>query len=194
MKIEAGKRLSAAPISKRERTRFMLELMKRVPLLKKQQLSEDGTSIELNPDFDLELFKKQLKKLGWVRFSRSMVGYEAVRADWTWPIELVKNGDGSLMLRLGKDDGAQSAKSLLAEAAKAILPGGFGVYDDHAHYKRAGISEKEVTKILTDIAKKAGEYGFRDIRDEFRKGPLVISVVQEPDLVEVYIDFDARRG
>ena len=193
MKIEAAKRLVGAPISKRERTRFMLELQKRVPLLRSQSLSEDGQTIDLQSDFDLDQFKKQLKKLGWTRFSRSMIGYESVREDWTWPIELVKTGDG-FSLRLGKDDGKASAKPLLAEAAKAILPGGFGVYEDHAHFKKSGLSNREIQKILKEIDVKARKFGFKDIRDEYRKGPLVISATVDDSSIEVYIDFDARRG
>lgn len=175
--------VTAAPISQGERRRFSEELKRNVKELRKSEINDVGIAFDPNK---VEAIKKRLRSLGWTKQSKSFVGFELVRADWTWPIfiDLKQN-----LIYLGPDDGAASAKEYIAEAAKAILPGGFGVFDSYAVYK----NPKADPSVLDQILAKAKAKGFK-FDKEWRKGPLVLHINFEGPSLTVYILFDAKRG
>jgi len=174
----------AAPISNGERLRFSRELQKSVPALRKSEINQVG--ISFSPD-QLDAIMKKLAQLGWSRQSRSFVGYELNRKDWTWPIFIDTKQN---LIYLGPDDGALSAKDVIAKAAKAILPGGFGVFDSYAVFK----SSTSKPEVLDQILTKAKRFGFRHTNGEWRTKNLTLQFNSDSPQLTVYILFDAQRG
>ena len=174
----------AAPISNGERLRFNQSLRHNVRELRNSEATELGVSYDPK---DIQKILKRLKSLGWVKQVKSFVGYELLRSDFTWPIymDLKQN-----LLYLGPDDGAGSVKDIVSDAAKAILPGGFGVFDSYAIYKTVKAEDSTVDQIL----RKAKKYGFRHQDGQWSCNDLVLQFNISLPSLTVYILFDAQRG
>lgn len=171
---EYRKLVTAAPVTLKERQRFIKALLQQQPKLT-GIIEVTDVSIQFKSDIPTVL--AELKKLGWTQVHKGSKneGVQVTKDDGSWPIRVRESAYEGLRLYAPTQDNidTQAFDKVFVKMAKKVLPSGARIQTSsgYASYYKNNMRAEAASNLLSRILKNAAAAGFVHAKADQHSSP-----------------------